>query len=115
MAALANGATATGNVTLPKSCVVLGIEQNRAGWVRLYSSVSASAGDASRTRGGIPTPGAGVAVDVILLAAAIQTLEPKPLLVNAETPTTTSYPVRATNDGTTGNFIVTVHYLQLEA
>lgn len=115
LSGVANGATATGTITLPKGCVLLSVQLSRAGWLRLYSSAAASTADAARARTTAPAQGAGVVADPILAAAGTLELEPTITAANRESPATTSYPLRFTNDGTTGDVTITLSYLLLEA
>jgi len=114
LTALAGGATGTGTITLPRACTILSIETNRAGWVRLYDSAAASAADASRLRTADPGPDDGVIAEVITTGAATAVPSNKPIAANAETTPTTSYPVRVTNDGATGDFTVTITHIQIQ-
>jgi hypothetical protein len=110
-----NGATAGGAITLPRSCLLLALELNRAGWARIYSNAAARTADAARQRIDAPVEGAGVIADPVFLTASVIQCDPVPIAANREAPATTSYPVRITNDGATGTVTLTCTYLNLEA
>ncbi|MBM5817629.1 MAG: hypothetical protein FJ083_13895 [Cyanobacteria bacterium K_Offshore_surface_m2_239] len=108
---VAAGATAVGSISLPRSCQLISITASEPSWIRVYSSQAAASADASRQRGQAPALGAGVICDPVLLAQAVS-FEPSPCAINREASNT--YPIRVTNDGTTGGLVATIQYLLLE-
>ena len=109
--------TLTGFITLPRSCVIIDITTNQACWFRLYSNALAAAADVSRIRTASPALAAGVIADPVLPGAVTLNFEPAPVALNRETVSSvsSSYPYRITNDAGTGEVIITVTYLTLEA
>lgn len=112
---IASGATATGTITLPKSCVLLSIQLSRESWFRLYNTANASTADALRIRTDDPQPGQGVITEVIAASAGTTVLAPTVNANNMEATPSTDYPYRITNDGASGTITITVTYLSLEA
>lgn len=109
------GETVTGAISLPRACHILSILSSRPAWVRIYNSNAAAAADAARPRGTPPGLGAGVIADPVLPAEQSVNLEPVLCAVNRETTPTNSYPVRATNDGVSGDIVLAMSYLLLES
>jgi hypothetical protein len=107
------GATATGSVVLPQRCILLSLASNSAAWLRLYSSTAAMAADASRPVTTPPTKASGVIADPVFVAAETMQLEPVLQALNRETPRTTSYPFRITNNGTGSSVQIIVTHYQL--
>lgn len=103
-----------GVLVLPKSCVLLKVDLSRPSWFRLYNRDAALDADLTRTRTDDPPPARGVVVEVIAEASGATILAPTINANNMEDPTTTDYPFRITNDGTTGSITILLTYLQLE-
>lgn len=113
--ALANSATGTESIALAKSCLIISVETNKAGWVRIYSSVANRTADSGRDRANDPGVEAGLVAEVIHAGSDVTTPSIPSVASNAEDPVTTSFAVSAVNDGTTGDYIITVTYLPLES
>jgi hypothetical protein len=112
---LNNGATNTTTITLPKTCILVSIQTDKAALVVLYSSSAAATADASRAWATTaPTAGSGVIAQVTLAAAGTQQLDPPPSAANREGTPSTTYTIRVTNNGTSGNVVVTLGYVTLE-
>lgn len=111
----AANATVTGTIVLPKSCVIIGVTVSQACWFRLYSSQTASAGDAARLRTVPPGLATGVIADPVLPGAVTLNFEPAPVAMSREVVPVASYPFRLTNDAATGDIIITLTYLTLES
>ena len=114
ISSLDNGATGTGSIDLSRSCYIVSIETNRAGWVRLYDSILGRSADAARSRDVDPEPDASVIAEVIHAGAVATTPGQHPLAMNMEDPTTTAFPIAAVNDGASGDFVITITYLPIE-
>ena len=111
---LANSASATPNITSPKTYALLGIETTHAAWVVLYNSDAARTADQSRNINVDPVAGSGVLAEVITTGAQTQYLSPGVICYNTQT-TGTTY-ARVTNlSGSTASVNVTLTYVQLEA
>ena len=111
---LANSASATPNITSPKTYALLGIETTHAAWVVLYNSDAARTADQSRGINVDPVAGSGVLAEVITTGAQTQYLSPGVICYNTQT-TGTTY-ARVTNlSGSTASVNVTLTYVQLEA
>tara|TARA_Y100000033_G_scaffold50387_1_gene60784 strand:+ start:31 stop:1086 length:1056 start_codon:yes stop_codon:yes gene_type:complete len=111
---LANSASATPNITTPKTYALLGIETTHAAWVVLYNSDAARTADQSRGINVDPVAGSGVLAEVITTGAQTQYLSPGVICYNTQT-TGTTY-ARVTNlSGSTASVNVTLTYVQLEA
>jgi hypothetical protein len=113
--AVAAAATVQGTLTLPRMAVIHSITLSRAGWFRLYETGTARAADAGRLRTVDPLPDAGVLAEVILGNGMTSIAADKPVVANADSPTTNFYPYAYTNDGASGDATVIVTYLPLEA
>ena len=111
----AANATVTGSFVLPKSCVIISIAVSQGCWFRLYNSILASSSDSSRLRTVAPGLAAGVIADPVLPGAVTLNFEPAPVAMNRETVPGTTYPFRLTNDSVTGDILITLTYLSLEA
>ena len=114
-ASITAGASATGTITLPKSCVLLSVQLSGACWFRLFNSEAARTDDALRIRTDDPLPGRGVVTEVIAETASTTVLAPTVNANNMEATPSTDYPYRITNDGASGTITITVTYLSLEA
>jgi hypothetical protein len=114
--ALAANGVATGTLTMTRSCVIIGVTVNRPGWVRLYTDAVSMGNDGARTRDVDPSTSAGVVVETIHTGSTLTIIPGTPsMAVNATSPSpTAAFPLRVTNDGTTGDFTVTVTYLPIE-
>ena len=111
---LANSASATPNITTPKTYALLGIATTHAAWVVLYNSDAARTADQSRNINVDPVAGSGVLAEVITTGAQTQYLSPGVICYNTQT-TGTTY-ARVTNlSGSTASVNVTLTYVQLEA
>ena len=111
---LADNASATPNITSPKTYALLGIETTHAAWVVLYNSDAARTADQSRGINVDPVAGSGVLAEVITTGAQTQYLSPGVICYNTQT-TGTTY-ARVTNlSGSTASVNVTLTYVQLEA
>lgn len=104
------GATVTGTVSLPRLGELYRATCSRAGWFRLYSSTAAAASDASRPRTTQVGTAAGINADVIWPAAQTFNLWPIYDICNTETPASNTYQWRFTNDGATGDVVITLVY-----
>jgi len=104
------GATVTGTVALPRLGELLSATSSSAGWLRLYSSAAAAAADSARPRTTQVGTAAGINADVIWPAAQRINFWPIYDVCNTETPATNTYQWRFTNDGTTGQIVVTFIY-----
>jgi hypothetical protein len=112
---LSNGATSTTTITLPKTCILVSIQADKAALVILYSSAAAATADAGRTWATTaPTAGSGVIAQVTLAAAGTQQLEKAPSAANRESTPSNTYTIRVTNNGTSGDVVVTLGYVTLE-
>lgn len=114
-ALVASGSTTTGTVTLPKSCIIYKITLNKPSWFRLYNSTASKDSDASRLETVDPTAASGVICEIIATSSSSYTLTPTPIAMNAESPASTVYPFRITNNDTTANIEITIEYLSLES
>ena len=112
---LANGATGTTTITLPRSGILFSVQTDKAAQVLLYSSAAAATADAGRAWATtFPVWGTGVITQLTLAAAGTQQLDPTASLVNRESTPSTTYTIRVTNNGTTGDVVVTMGYTTLE-
>lgn len=107
-------ATATGTVLLPKGCIIISVEVNKPGWFRLYNSNAAMTADATRLQNVPPRTAAGVIVDPVFLTAETIDFEPVALAINRETPVTTTYPYKITNQGASGSYTITITHLPIQ-
>lgn len=104
----AAGATATGTVVLPGLTELIQLQTSRAGWLRLYSSAAISSSDAARPRTTGRTAAGGILLDPIFTDAQVMNLLPFEDVRNLESPRTNVYPWRFTNDGATGDVVITL-------
>lgn len=109
-------ATSVVNFTLHPMVQIYSITSTVSAWVRVYHSSAASSADASRAVTVDPSAGAGVIVEVLTTAPnQTVTLNPVASGVNAESPRTSVYPVRITNnDASATSLTVTLNYVYLE-
>lgn len=112
VAAIAGG-TATDSIPLFRGAAVFSIQTDKAAWVRLYNSTSSSTADSGRSRNQDPSPGSGVLCEVITTGAETITLTPTPLALNAESPVSSNFPIRVTNDAGTDNVTVDISFVSL--
>ena len=112
---LSNGATGTTTITLPRGGILTLIGSDKAALVILYSTAAAATADAGRAWATVaPTAGSGVIAQATLAAAGTQALDPAPAMVNREGTPSTTYTIRVTNNGTTGDVVITLGYVKLE-
>ena len=110
---LADNASATPNITSPKTYALLSIETTHAAWVVLYNSDAARTADQSRGINVDPVAGS-VLAEVITTGAQYSTYHQPPFCYNTQT-TGTTY-ARVTNlSGSTASVNVTLTYVQPEA
>jgi hypothetical protein len=113
---LTSGTTGTTTITIPKTCLLFSIQTDKAALVVVYSSAASATADAGRAWATIaPTAGTGVIAQVNLAAAGTQQLDPVPSAANRESTPSTSYTIRVTNNGTSGDVVVTLGYVTLES
>ena len=107
-------ATATGTVTLPRFAALLQARTSHPGWYRLYGSAAALAADAARLRAQQRPTANGVYLDPVWVAAD-ETMRFSPIenARNEESPATTTYQWRFTNDGTSGQVVIVLQYYPL--
>ena len=110
---LDQNATITGTIPLLPEFVLVSIETNKAGWLRLYNNNAAMVTDAARLRQNEPKPHYGVIADPVFLEAETIDYEPAVLVFNRETTPTNVYPFRLTNDGASGAYILTITYMPI--
>lgn len=108
------GGTNDFSITLPKSCFIYKVSINKSAWFRLYNSSTARTDDSLRDRTTDPSGASGVICEIISTGSQVFTLSPIPSAMNAESPASTIYAVRLTNDDSTANVEITVEYLSLE-
>ncbi len=109
-------ATTVVNFTMHPMVQIYSITSSVSAWIRVYSSANASTNDAARLVTADPAPGAGVIVEVLTTTPSQAiTLNPIGSGVNAESPRTSVYPVRITNNDVSSTSVtVTVNYVYLE-
>lgn len=105
-----SGATTTGTVALPRLGQLLQATSSHAGWFRLYSSATAAGSDASRARTTQVGTAAGINADIIWPASQTFDLWPLYDICNTETPKSNTYQWRFTNDGASGQVVITLTY-----
>jgi len=102
--------TVVGTVALPRLGELLAIISSSAGWFRLYSSAAAAAADSARLRTVPVETAAGINADVIWTSGRRYDLWPLYDICNTEIPQSNNYHWRFTNDGPTGQIVVTFIY-----
>lgn len=113
---IANGASENATITGHKSYMLIKIQTSAAAWVRLYTTTAARTGDAVRTQGQDPNPGAGVIAEVITTGAQTILMSPGVLGFNDEATPTTDIPITVTNlSGGNSAITVTLTLLKLES
>lgn len=109
-------ATGVVNFTLHPMVQIYSVTSSVSAWIRVYQSSTASTNDAARLVTVDPSAGAGVITEV-LTTTANQTITLNPVAsgVNAESPRTSVYPVRITNNDVSATSVtVTINYVYLE-
>lgn len=108
-------ATTTTTFTLHPMVQIYSVTTSVGCWVRVYNSASASANDASRLVSVDPAPGAGVILEFLTTSSnQTLTLSPLGIGVNAESPRTSVFPVRITNNDVSATSVtVTLNYVYL--
>ena len=115
-ASIANGASATIEITGEKSYLLYSIETSAAAWVRVYDTAANRTADAGRTQGTDPSPNDGVIAEVISTGAQTITFTPGVFGMNNESTPTRSIPISVTNNsGGTAAITVTLKILKLES
>ena len=110
----ANSGTYT--ITGFKGYAILSVQTSAAAWVTIYSSVSAQAADASRTKTTDPVPGSGVIAEVITTSGVTQYFSPAVVGYSSEATPTTDIPIKIYNNGSsTDTITVTLTLIKLEA
>jgi hypothetical protein len=113
---IANGASASVNITGYKGYMLYKVATSAAAWVRLYISEAARTADASRTQGQDPLPSSGVIAEVITTGAETVIIAPGAIGFNNESPVTNIIPVAVTNlSGGAANITVTLTAVEMEA
>jgi hypothetical protein len=112
---LNSGASGTVTIVLAKSCLVYSIQSDKAARVVLYSSAAMAAADATRLLDVPAVAGFGVVGEVILAAPGVQQLDPVDIAINRETVPSSTYTIRVTNNGASGDVNVTIAFLTLES
>lgn len=111
---VAPGATASGTITLPKMFIIVAIESDKAAWLRIYAKNATVALDASRTRAQAPQRNIGVIADPVFTGAEKIWWDPAESYGSQESPSSTTYPIKITNDGASADVTITVSYYTLE-
>ncbi len=109
-------ATGVVNFTLHPMVQIYSVTSSVSAWIRVYQSSTSSTNDAARLVTVDPSAGAGVITEV-LTTTANQTITLNPVAsgVNAESPRTSVYPVRITNNDVSATSVtVTINYVYLE-
>lgn len=115
-ASLAQNQSANVAVTGFKGYLLYKVQTTSAAWVRIYSSTSARAADASRTIGTDPTTGAGVIAEVVATSGTTQLITPGVIGFSSEATPSTAIPMTITNTSASPSAItVTLTLVQLEA
>ena len=115
-ASLAAANSGTYTITGFKGYALLSVQTSSAAWVTIYSSVSAQAADASRTKITDPVPGSGVIAEVITTSGVTQYFSPAVVGYSGESTPTTSIPIKIYNNGSSTAIItVTLTLIKLEA
>ena len=115
-ASLAAATSGTYTITGFKGYAILSVQTSAAAWVTIYSSVSAQAADASRTKTTDPVPGSGVIAEVITTSSVTQYFSPAVVGYSSESTPTTNIPIKIYNNGSSAATItVTLTLIKLEA
>jgi hypothetical protein len=112
---LNSGASGTVTIVLAKSCLVYSIQSDKAARVVLYSSAAMAAADATRLPDVPAVAGFGVIGEAILAVPGVQQLDPVDIAINRETVPSSTYTIRVTNNGASGDVNVTIAFLTLES
>ena len=114
---IASGITTTGNVTLPKTGVLISVHPvgTASGWLRLYTRSDLATADASRVRTVDPDPGSGVILETITSGISTVYFSPQTIFSNAEDTPINTFNYRFTKDGTAGITTFTFKYISLES
>jgi len=109
-------ATTVVNFTMHPMVQIYSMTSSVSAWVRVYQSSAASTADASRLVTVDPLAGAGVVAEILTTTAnQTITLNPVASSVNAESPRTSVYPVRITNNDVSATSVtVTINYVYLQ-
>ena len=109
-------ATVTSNVTLNPMVMITKVTSSVSAWTRMYHSAAAATADASRTVTTDPLSSAGVVFEVLTSTANESvTLNPIPSAINQESPRTSVFPLRVTNnDASATSVALTFEYVFLE-
>lgn len=113
--AIAAGATTISSISLSKSCIIYKITVDKACWLRLYNSLASANSDSTRLRTEDPEASGGVICEIIATGADSYVLTPTPTAMNAESPVSSYYQLRVTNDDSVSDVQVTIEYLTLES
>lgn len=109
-------ATVTADVTLNPMVMITKVTSSVSAWTRMYHSAAARTADASRTVNTDPLSSAGVVFEVLTTTAnETVTLNPIPSAINQESPRTSVFPLRVTNNhGSATSVQLTFEYVFLE-
>lgn len=109
-------ATVVADVTLSPMVMIHKITSSVSAWTRLYNSTSAATADANRSLTTDPASSAGVIAEVLTTSATEAiTLNPVVSAINQESPRTSVFPVRVTNnDAVATSVTLTFDYVYLE-
>jgi hypothetical protein len=106
-------ATGVGSITLPKLFTIVAMESTKAAWVRVYASEASFNTDVGRNRAQAPQRGSGIVADPVFESSGKIWWDPAETYSNQESPTSNTYPVRVTNDGSSGAVTITITYLPI--
>ena len=110
---VAAGGVATDTIELFRGAVLYSVEVDKACWLRLYNNASNATADAGRNRTTDPDPASGVIFEIITTGADTIVFTPNPLALNAESPASSTYTLRVTNDAGTADVAVDITYVTL--
>ena len=113
---IADGASASIDITGFKGYALYTITTSAAAWVTLYTDGASRTADSSRSESTDPTPDAGVIAEVITTGGQKVKLSPGTIGYNLESTPTTNIPITVRNkSGSTASITVAIEILQLEA
>jgi len=113
---IADGASASIDITGFKGYALYTITTSAAAWVTLYTDGASRTADSSRSESTDPTPDAGVIAEVITTSGQKVKLSPGTIGYNLESTPTTNIPITVRNkSGGTASITVAIEILQLEA
>lgn len=113
---IADGASASIDITGFKGYALYTITTSAAAWVTLYTDGASRTADSSRSESTDPTPDAGVIAEVITTSGQKVKLSPGTIGYNLESTPTTNIPITVRNkSGSTASITVAIEILQLEA